>query len=413
MRRWATVLTIAMVAAVATGQATTPPAPAAPAAPAAGSYFQGEVTGQDVFVRSSNSSSAYHCTKLSSPARVTVVGSDTSKEWYKILPPPGCYSVISKAHVRLNADGQTGTVTGNDVWARAGGLPDLPGNFSILQKAMKAGDRVRVLGPIGENYKIEPPRGAHFYISAKFVKKLAGAATPRAGSDPPEVPLDPSVIKYQALHKEMLAEWKKPSADRDYLAMAAKFEALKMSKASGLQSFVDGTAKFLKQQHQRRLDWAAAAKVTAAAGDVDAQLRAKLARLALGSATKPAGAPTARGIVTVSAVYPGCPAIGRRLVLRDDKSLRIKAYLQESPGGESLLACVGMLVGVHGPSRHDSNLGMTVVQVQRVEVLAPMALVPAVPQATLAPIEVKTPAATQPATTQPAATRPATTQPAS
>lgn len=403
MRRWATLITMAFAAGGVAGQTTQP----------ATEFYEAEVVGQDVYVRSSHNPNAYYCTQLSSPSRVMVVGSDPSGKWYKILPPPGCYSVISKAHVRLDAGGRTATVTGNDVSARAGGYPSQPGNFSILQKVMKAGDRVRIVGTIGENYKIEPPRGAYFWISARYVRRLAAATTEPSAATTVDVMTDPTMIAYQALRKELIAEWKKPAIQRDYLALAAKFKALKVSKASGLQSYVDNTVKFLHQQQQRLLDKAVAARTIAAADDIDAKLRGDLVRLALGAATKPAIKPTARGIVTVSAVYPGCPAIARRLVLRDDRNLNIKAYLQVSPdgGGENLLNCVGMLVNVYGPLRHDRSLAMNVVQVERVDVLDRDAVLPAVPEATLAPIEIKAPATTQPAATQPAATQPTATQP--
>ena len=58
----------------------------------------GTVRGVNVNVRSGGSTSHYACTRLSSPAKVKVVGELGG--WVKILPPPGAFSVISRKYVR-------------------------------------------------------------------------------------------------------------------------------------------------------------------------------------------------------------------------------------------------------------------------------------------------------------------------
>ena len=102
--------------------------------------YTGVLTGTRVYVRSAPVD-GYPCTQLSRPARVRVVAERAG--WLKILPPEGCYSLISKRYVRVQ--GKRGTVTGNNVLVRAGS--DLaPGRMDMVQTRLNAGATVTILG---------------------------------------------------------------------------------------------------------------------------------------------------------------------------------------------------------------------------------------------------------------------------
>ncbi|OPX25104.1 MAG: hypothetical protein B1H04_00645, partial [Planctomycetales bacterium 4484_123] len=138
-------------------------------APASAAEFpyEGVVTGAEVYVRSAPDN--YPCLKLSRPARVKVVG--RAFGWLKILPPPGCFSLIAKSYVK--AEGRTGTLTGTRVNVRAGS--DLfPQRADVVQTQLDKPAKVTILGEqrivLGGKpmafYKIVPPPGVTLWVSA-------------------------------------------------------------------------------------------------------------------------------------------------------------------------------------------------------------------------------------------------------
>jgi len=224
--------------------------------------YEGVITGTNVYVRSGpGGPGAYPCAKLSAPARVTVV--DKLDEWLKILPPTGCYSVVSKTYVKpepgAGANGKWGIVTGNNVWVRAAGvLRD--DNFFTLQARLNTNDRVEILGESGDFYQIKPPKGAYFWISSQFVKPVtttmpvapassgstvsvevkptpdphrAGATTTPAAIRPAlpktEVKIPAGMERFAAAEKALLAEFKKPMDQRNYDALLAAYGAVNVT----------------------------------------------------------------------------------------------------------------------------------------------------------------------------------------
>ena len=77
---------------------------AAPSTQPASATWTGAVTGTNVYVRYGPGPQAYPCTRLSAPERIVVVGKTDG--WLRILAPKGCYSVISKDYVQVDATGR-------------------------------------------------------------------------------------------------------------------------------------------------------------------------------------------------------------------------------------------------------------------------------------------------------------------
>ena len=105
---------------------------------------------------------------------MTVLGQDG--EWLKIAPTPGCFSVIAKKLVDADATGKAGTVTGDNVWARAGGELCSWTNvqqFYQVHRELNKGNKVEILGSAGDYYKITPPKACVYWINSKLVD-LAG-----------------------------------------------------------------------------------------------------------------------------------------------------------------------------------------------------------------------------------------------
>jgi len=185
---WATETLTPAQPAPAQPAAATPapaqPAPAQPAVEAAPAVVQpavvqfpymAEVIGTEVYVRSGPGTAYYHCGKLNAPQRVTVAAAEANN-WFKILPPPGSFSWISKKYVTVDpAQPTRGTVTDDVVRVWAGSDFVEPMRSSSLQTKLNKGASVEIVGsPAGEGdyYKITPPAGAFLYVSGESLKPI-------------------------------------------------------------------------------------------------------------------------------------------------------------------------------------------------------------------------------------------------
>ena len=133
--------------------------------------FVAEVTAHTLLVRSGPSQNYYVVEELNAGDRVTVTGQEHG--WYRILPPSGCYSLVSKNYVDLDRDGKTGVVNTNALRVRAGS--DMERHRYAVQLKLDKGAEVKVVGETQDGYlKIEPPAGAYLWISADYVTEVPG-----------------------------------------------------------------------------------------------------------------------------------------------------------------------------------------------------------------------------------------------
>jgi len=147
----------------ATGQEPTRPA-----------ISQGEVIGNDVYVRSGPSLNHYPVYKLNAGDRLTIVG-DTG-DWYEIVPPEGVFSFISGDYVDT-AGGTTGVVNGNNVRVRAGStLPDFSKLKYTIQMQLPKGAEVTILGREPDGFlRIKPPTGTTVWVNRGYVEPVPDA----------------------------------------------------------------------------------------------------------------------------------------------------------------------------------------------------------------------------------------------
>lgn len=219
-----------------------------------GVAFAGEVTGNDVYVRSGPSTNYYPVAKLNAGARVSVV--DAVEGWYAIVPPEGCFSLIHKKFVDIGDESSAGVVNGNAVRVRAGSAlrPDL----YAKQLKLNRGAEVTVLGPHNDDYlRIAPPEGVRLYISQDFVARRRGSVakpesepvpTPPSASGAPDAPPVDSagddvavsaapgeekskeVTLYrdeiEELDAALAAEMREPLLHRDYSSLIARYGVL-------------------------------------------------------------------------------------------------------------------------------------------------------------------------------------------
>lgn len=379
-------LCVALLVVPAYGQATQP------TPVSVNSTSTGTVTGTDVNVRSGPSMTDYICTKVHKPATVTVVGivkaSDTSGEWAEILPPPGAYSVISKQYVTKDASGASGIVSGDAVWTHPAG--DMrSGDFWGLHPKLNKGDKVAILGEVGEYYKITPPAGAHFFVTTQFlnVTGVAGTGTGpttapgdatgprtitivRTTTRPAPVPVELSDL--EKAEKDLLDEFKKPSDQIDVNALIKKYQALTVTDATS-KEWVDYRIAYLKNILDRRSARESVDKTIQEELDRQAKAQRELTNMQT-SATTQMALPeryAAQGVVMTSGLFTGSGAVRvKRYVVRDPVTQRVDAYIQSSDGKVSLEDFIGKHVGVKGDAVYDEGLRLNVVEAKEVIILA-------------------------------------------
>ena len=132
----------------------------------------GEVTGDNVYVRSGASENHYTITRLARGDKVHIVG--RTGEWLEITPPPGVFSLVSGDFVDTQDD-KSGVINGDNVRVRAGSL--LNDNKYTVQAQLSKGAKVDILGRNPDGFlQIAPPPGATVWINRAFVRVLSGAA---------------------------------------------------------------------------------------------------------------------------------------------------------------------------------------------------------------------------------------------
>lgn len=140
--------------------------------------YTGELSGNNVYVRSGPSTNYYPVTKLQAGDRVRVIGQEDN--WLAIVPPEACYSLIADTYVDAG-DGVHGVVNGDNVRVRAGSLLQ-PNQYYASQAKLSKGAVVDILGHAGEfgvdrqgYYKIVPPAGVKLWISGQYVERVPEA----------------------------------------------------------------------------------------------------------------------------------------------------------------------------------------------------------------------------------------------
>ena len=133
---------------------------------------QGEVTTNDVYVRSGPSMNYYPVRKLQAGDRVQIVAE--REEWYQILPPTGTFSLIHEDYVDT-VDGKAGVVNGDNVLVRAGSsLPEWSKQKYARQAKLSKGAHVAIVGKSPEGYmQIEPPVGVTVWIHRTLIHPLS------------------------------------------------------------------------------------------------------------------------------------------------------------------------------------------------------------------------------------------------
>ena len=158
--------------------------------------FPAEVVEDAALVRSGAGTTYYVVKKLKKGDLVTV--DHKIYQWYKIVPPPGVYSYVSKAFVDAKGDGKVGVVNKTPAQIFTASVNGVADSFRHTTNLLK-GDTVEIVAEDGGYYKITPPKGTYVYIPASAVKQVqfkpaqaeepVAVATPEAQPAPTPTPV--------------------------------------------------------------------------------------------------------------------------------------------------------------------------------------------------------------------------------
>ena len=385
----------------------------AAAAQSTDAAWVGRVTARDVNVRSAPSGDAYACLRLSRPAQVQVV--EATGEWLAIEPPPGAFSVISRDFVEPSEDGRTGTVTGMNVNVRAGTrLYDWEGttDHRQVQTRLDRGDSVVILGSAGDYYKIAPPEGVRFYITAQYVERVAageaevepipldgeledefevdvdGEPDVDAEEDVEEVDADPesddgkasvvieesmeevesAVEQFEALEAKLQAEFERPAEQRDLRKLLVAYRNLDVGKKGYLKPYVDSRIQFLEIALQRRVRREQIQEMIQDALQRQREFESARSRVEVGETGRPEPSFAATGVLRPSELYPGDGGRPRRYAVLEPGTRKTVAYAQSTRGTIAWSDYVGKRVGLVGERIHDGEL--TVIETETVVALS-------------------------------------------
>lgn len=363
--------------------------------------YVGVINAEDVNIRSGPNTRDYACTQLDEPATVTVVRK--VGDWLMIQPPEGCFSAIVKDAVVLDPNGRRGTVQRSGVKVRPAGDMRKSGLYSSHRVQLNRGHRVTILpGEIVGYFKIVPPRGAYFYVSAKYVTPKSQytpkadtvlpafePATTQPSSPPPLTPAtttrpaDPNgltvpvrqppeqvsrvVKQWKEAEAQLATEFAKPVDERNYKALLATYQAIPVKKGQYLQPYVASRIQYLSQSIDRREQLKRLDQIVQQAAESFRQANVKKTELSVALPTEQRDATfAAKGILHASELFPGNASAPKRWLIRDPLSDNIRAYIQTTTTGLDLSPYVGKYVGIYGPSRFDKQLALDLIEAQRV-----------------------------------------------
>ena len=329
----------------------------------------------------------YECARVPAGTKVTVVGevpADTKPAtWLKIRAAAGCFSIVHANLIEPDADGRTGQA--KDVaMVRASGVLSDPNRITVWQDSLAAGEKVNILGKLGDYYKIDPPRPVVFYIRAAAVApdKALGAGRP-AGQDtapdaattepkatpvPPVAPpsMEEQVKALEELEKAFKAEFAKPLDERNFDAMLARYVALVVSADSPVALYRNHRIRFLTFAIVRRAEHQKVAQLVKQALNVQKEIEIKRTGQVLERTRAVIKTYDAIGVLSTSALFSGRTAGPKRYLLRDAKTRNLVAYVQPANASVDVESYLGKFVGVYGDKRRNYKLGADIVIAQQV-----------------------------------------------
>ena len=393
-----------------------------------GAYL-GQIIGERVRVRSGPAEVYYPTAMLDKDQQVLVL--EVQRGWARIEPTPQCFSWISKKYVNLQGtaavvegDQNTKTmtavdvsevesqnetapavvidatddlvgkealwavVTGNNVRVRAGSIKVPPANADSVQMKLGRGSRVLVIGQRDDYYKIACPKGAAFYISADFVKKIGPATTAAAEKLRNQVStqvadgvvgkpgeaglLTKEQSSYRELAKALAQERSKPISQQDFSTIRQDIEKLnQQTKSPAIKASTDTLLRQLARSETSLNLWEKSQEQDQKLQVTLANIESKIKQLS--AENEPAGKTASdlviKGEITKSAVFTAENQNRRFLIL--DESGNINCYAISGSASLDLNQWAGKTVAMMGQMHYDSFSKTRVLTVTHIVELPP------------------------------------------
>ncbi|MGB8226552.1 MAG: hypothetical protein WCE45_06795 [Sedimentisphaerales bacterium] len=343
--------------------------------------YVGEILGSEVNLRSGPGMNFYSCGKISSPARVVVVGQKYS--WAQILPPPGSFSWIFKQYVETDPNNPgVGVVNGDNVRVYAGSDELEPMRSDSVQINLSTGQKVRIIGEaVGDYYKIAPPEGSTLWTTSQYVKfirsadeidiKIPQIADANASGTPELITgqieaTSRELEQYYTLEKQFETEKTKPLDEQDFSKIKAELTALMNDPNSGKAG---DYAKYLIRNVER-CELAKESK-TIVEGQ-KTELEQKLTEIEKANEEKKKTlADTSKyaivGIFRQSLVYEGQSETKRYLVVDDNNKPVCYAEAVGEIAEANLAEYYEQKVGLIGHISADKQSGIALVKFEKIE----------------------------------------------
>ncbi|MEK7757383.1 MAG: SH3 domain-containing protein, partial [Planctomycetota bacterium] len=355
---------------------------------------EGEITANDVYVRSGDSLNHYTISKLKAGDRVSVVSE--RGEWYEILPPEGTFSLVSGDFIDTT-DNQSGVINGDNVRVRAGSL--LNENKYTVQTLLAKGTQVSILGRNPDGFvRIKPPTGATLWVNRSYVQLRTGGTTPpvregvsaspsqadAAGEVAPAVTASaaesakklaapmtgPASTTWRRQLEEIdvaaRAELAKPMLDRNFNPFVARYQPIADQTED---DFAHQYAVARIDQVKNMGDFTSAVERVRKLDDVaETKQREFLAARGMIPEFVPTRSPTGieiQGELRVSALYPAGSSVQRyRLIDPTSESDRTIGYVEITPdSGLNVEGFLGRYVGVRASAQRVQTGGVNPVPI--------------------------------------------------
>ncbi len=369
--------------------------------------FQGIVTGDNVNVRSGPDINYYPVVRLMKGNKVQVVGEESG--WFKIVPPKGTFSLISKDAVEKTEEGKAKVIK-DKALIRAGSK--FTKKHRAIQVLIPKGTELTIIGQTDGFYKIIPPRGAYLWISAKYVKPLPKKKIKKAPKlSIPVKPTPPTTQPAKAattqtrkisstqptttqpatetvelaeesenlfgkfaptmdkLEKQYKEELKKPLLARDFSKLAEEYKKLSnQSENLIVAAYARQRLAIIQYQIDAQKGAMELRELLKKVERGSKRAEEKIAEIEL-KQTKPPVIYQAEGILKPSSIFRG-PLMPKRYRLVNPKENRTIAYVELASKDINIAEYIGKYVGVYGKVKYDPKLRINIIKATTFKIIS-------------------------------------------
>jgi len=357
--------------------------------PGTGFPLDGVITGNVVNVRSGPDTSWYAVSRLAEGTRVQVIGQ--AYGWYKITPPAGSFSWISKEDVEPAGQAGLVRVRADEAAVRAGSqLPDAADKRASVQTLLGKGTELKVTGDQGGWYKIATPEGAGVWISTDYVKPVpAGEKTQPKPSEQPiaattqsstrpstqpaakkeaQGPLGTFTEKLRQLDALLIVERRKPLLEQRWSELKSEYQQIAEQTGNVVASqYAQRRLQLIEDQGSLQEGYVKLEHLGNELTRVQESTKRELDELRAKKLEEKPAIWQAEGVLEQSRTFVGSALMPNRLVLyeaaRAGQLTKVIAYVElETNSNIPVEKYLGKYVAVSGEVRYDPTLRIDIIR---------------------------------------------------